>query len=216
MTYFIVKKDGCMTTVGEDCDGLIKLTDHMETNHLVERFHDGKNNWIERTYDFFNEIDYQDKKINILRFHEKRTYADGSVETTKWVWISRDEITKKNVPRLTSRGRLRWEEEDQFNTAECRGFNMRHDYSRNPHAQMAWVAILNLAIALEHIFIYTSISVKLRKKMSIRDFMKDLFNEIRFFAREKIEDAVKLLANVQFRFSQIRKAKIWFKILLTT
>ena len=216
MAFMIVKKDGSMTTVGEDCDGLMKIEDHKKTNHLVERFHDGKGKKIERTYDFFNEIDYHGKKINVLRFHEERTDRKGDVEITKWVWISSDEITKKNVAHLTMRGRLRWEEEDQFNTAECRGFNMRHDYSRNPHAQMAWVVILNLALALEHIFIYTTTAVKLRKKMSIRDFMKDLFAEIRFYTKEKIKQAVTKLGSIQFRFSPIRKSKIWLKIELTT
>jgi hypothetical protein len=60
---------------------------------------------------------------------------------------------KKNVALKSARARLRWEEEDQFNTAECRGFNMRHDYSRNPTAQMTWVVILNIAIGLQHLFI---------------------------------------------------------------
>jgi hypothetical protein len=214
--YFIVREDGSMKTVGEDCDGLIGLPDHMKKNNLFECFHDGKGNIIEKTYDFFNDIDYHGKKINIIRFEEIRNTCNKSgeevTEITKWEWIVKNEITKKNVVKMSARARLRWEEEDLFNTAECRGFNMRHDYSRNPQAQMAWVVILNLAIGLEHLFIYNTTSVKLRKKMPIIKFMEDLFHEIRFYCRNKIDHAVNNLKNIQFRFSQIRITKTWIKI----
>lgn len=214
--FFIVRKNGSMKTVGEDCDGLINLPTHKKENHLFEGYHDGKGNFKEMTYDFFNEVDYHGHKINIIRFEEVRDTINKSgepeTETTCWEWIVKETITKKNVVKKSARARLRWEEEDQFNTAECRGFNMRHDYSRNPTAQMAWVVILNIAIALEHLFIYNTNSVKLRKKMSIMGFMKDLFHEIRFYCKNKIDRAVSLIKNTQFRFSQIRKPKTWFKI----
>lgn len=214
--YLIVREDGSMKTVGEDCDGLIELPDHMKNCHLFECFYDGKGNDIERTYDFFNDIDYHGRKINIIRFEEKRYVCSKSgeaeIKVTKWEWIVKEKITKKNVVKMSARARLRWEEEDQFNTAECRGFNMRHDYSRNPTAQMAWVVFLNVAIALEHLFIYTTTSVKLRKKMSIMKYMEDLFNETRFMCRVKIDQAVNYMKNIQFRFSQIRKPKTWIKI----
>jgi hypothetical protein len=214
--YFIVRENGSMKTVGEDCDGLMKLTDHVKKNQLFEYFHDGKGMLIERTYDFFNDVDYHGKKINIIRFKEVRDGCSKSgvaePEITCWEWIVKEEITKKNVAKKSARARLRWEEEDLFNTAECRGFNMRHDYSRNPTAQMAWVVILNTAIGLQHLFIYNTISVKLRKKMPIMKFMEDLFHEIRFFCINKIDHAVNYLKKVQFRFSQIRKAKTWIKI----
>jgi hypothetical protein len=211
--YFIVRKDGSMPTVGEDCDGLMKLPDHVENNHVFERFHDGKGNIIEKKYDFFNDIAYQDVKVHIIRFQEKRINSKlNKIETTYWEWISGEKITKKNVAKLSARARVRWEEEDQFNTAECRGFNMRHDYSRNPTAQMAWVVFLNLAIGLEHLFIYTTTSVRLRSKMSIRDYMADLFHEIRFICKSKIDSMVYSLGNIQFRFSPIRKMKTWIKM----
>lgn len=162
---------------------------------------------------FFNDIDYQDIKINIIRFQEKRINQKlNTIETTSWEWISKERITKKNVAKLSARARLRWEEEDQFNTAECRGFNMRHDYSRNPAAQMVWVVFLNLAIGLEHLFIYTTTSVRLRNKMSIRDYMADLFHEIRFICKNKIDNMIYSLGDIQFRFSLIRKIKTWIKI----
>lgn len=214
--YFIVREDGSMKTVGEDCDGLEKSSNHLVENHFFEAFRDVQGNFIEKTYDFFNEVDYQGRKINIIRFQEKRDSIDKSgglkSEITRWEWVVKEQITRKNVAQKSSRARLRWEQEDQFNTAECRGFNMRHDYSRNSTAQMAWVVMLNIAIGLQHLFIYNTISVKLRKKMSIRDFMKDLFYEVRSYCRSKIDHAVNYLRNVQFRFSQIRKEKTWTKI----
>jgi hypothetical protein len=91
---------------------------------------------------------------------------------------------------------------------------MRHDYSRNPAAQMAWVVFLNLAIAVEHLFIYTTTSIKLRKEMSIKDFMEDLFHEVRFMCKKKINKITNFLKNIKFKFtfSFIRKPKIWAKI----
>jgi hypothetical protein len=97
--YFIFRENGSMKTVGEDCDGLIKLTDHVKKNQLFECFHDGKGMIIEGTYDFFNDVDYHGKKINIIRFKEVRDSCSKSSvaepEITCWEWIVKEKITKK-------------------------------------------------------------------------------------------------------------------------
>ena len=213
LSYSIVRKDGSMPSVGDDCDGLLKLKSHASESKVTEKFIYGEFRKMERTYDFFNDIEYHGRKVNVIRFLEKIEYSkSGKKDSTYYEWIVPEKITKKNVIHISAKSRIRWEQEDQFNTAECRGFNMRHDYSRNSTAQMTWMAMINLAIAIEHIFIYTQSSSKLRKKMSIKDFMIDLFNELRICSKEKLSNGMSFLDNIQFRFNSIRKVISWVKV----
>ena len=66
MEFMIVRKDGSMKTVGQDCDGIEKIatTEQVEENSVK-----GERK-IKRLFRVFNEIDYQDMKLNVLRFEE--------------------------------------------------------------------------------------------------------------------------------------------------
>jgi hypothetical protein len=78
MEFMIVKKEGSMKTVGRDCDGLALIPDHKANNTRTETTLEGDRK-IKRYWSFFNEIEYGDHKINILRFDEWLTNKAGSV-----------------------------------------------------------------------------------------------------------------------------------------
>src|SRR6202034_932652 len=67
MEFMIVRKDGSMKTIGEDCDGLEKIAEHKMTGQVEESNVEGEKK-IKRSFRFFNEVDYQDMKLNVLRF----------------------------------------------------------------------------------------------------------------------------------------------------
>lgn len=179
MEFLIVRKNGSMKTVGEDCDGLLKLDQSKGIGRVEECVQDGKNK-IERVFQFCNDVDYQDLQISILRFDE-RIFNEAGVEIfcTHWEWISSAKITKKNASSTAMRGRMRWLEEDLFNTLKNRGFQFKHDYSRNSSAQLVWTFLIMLAFFITELFTLTQKVVHVKGKRSLRDFMKAIFYEIK-------------------------------------
>ena len=190
MEWAIVRKNGSMKTVGQDCDGLAKLESHAKTNYLEENMIiNGKK--TKRVYEFFNEVGYQDQKLNILRFNEWTFDQDGQEKFhVYWEWIVSWKLTKKNVTQSAAQGRLRWLEEDLFNTLKNRGFKIKHDYSRNSSAQLIWFILINIAFLISELFSRLRRIISIKKTRSLKDFMKSLFHEIRCVGQNVLEIAI--------------------------
>jgi len=199
MEWGIVRKNGSMKTVGQDCDGLAKLEGHTKTNYLEENMViSGKK--TKRVYEFFNEVGYQDQKLNILRFNEWTFDQNGQEEFHVYCeWIVSWKLTKKNVVQTAAQGRLRWLEEDLFNTLKNRGFKIKHDYSRNPSAQLIWFILINIAFLISELFSRLRRVVPIKKMRSLKDFMKSLFHELRCVGQRVLEIAM-LRNRGQFRY----------------
>ena len=69
MEFMIVRKDGSMKTVGQDCDGLEKISEQKIAGQVEENSRDEEKK-IKRSFRFFNEVAYQGVKLNVLRFDE--------------------------------------------------------------------------------------------------------------------------------------------------
>lgn len=69
MEFMIVRKDGSMKTVGQDCDGLEKIAEQKIAGQVEENSRDEEKK-IKRSFRFFNEVAYQGVKLNVLRFDE--------------------------------------------------------------------------------------------------------------------------------------------------
>lgn len=179
MEFLIVRKKGSMKSVGEDCDGLLKVEGYKATGETQERFREKKKK-IERVFQFFNDIGYQNLRISILRFDEKVFDEKGvEISCTHWEWISSWKITKGNASLTAMRGRTRWLEEDLFNTIKNRGFHFKHDYSRNPNAQKVWSILIMIAFLITELFTLTREIVLIKGDRSLKDFMKSIFHEIK-------------------------------------
>ena len=108
MDFMIVRKEGSMKTVGEDCDGLEKLAEDKTHGQLEESCIEGGKR-IKRSYRFFNDVDYKKMKLHILRFEQWTFDKDGAqIDYVYWEWIASWRLTKKNAPQSAQRGRLRW------------------------------------------------------------------------------------------------------------
>lgn len=199
-SYAIVRKKGSMSSVGKDCDGLLKLPNY-ESSHSIQRNSSDPNGTkVRQKVTYFNKIDYQEKKINVLRFHEVVITPNGKKRTVYWEWIVSWKITQRNGLHSAERGRLRWHEEDLFNTVENRGYAIGHDYSRNYRAQMVWIVLIMIALFINECFTRTRNMIKRRGKMSIRDFLKNIFSELRYISFEAIFTASILHRRTQFRY----------------
>ena len=199
MEFMIVRKDGSMKTVGQDCDGLEKIKANATTGQIEENSIEGKRK-IKRFFRFFNEIDYQDMKLNVLRFDEWIFDKTGiQLSHVHWEWLVSWKITKKNAPSTAHQGRMRWLEEDLFNTLKHRGFSIKHDYSRNSSAQIIWSILIMLAFLITELFVLTRQIGPIKRNRSLKDFMKSIFYEILHLCQE-IFTAPILYRKTQFRY----------------
>lgn len=70
--------------------------------------------------EYVNDIDYKGRKINILRFRERRIEA-GKEKEIRFQWLTSIRLTKKNAEKTAQIGRLRWKIENE-------GFNRQKQW----------------------------------------------------------------------------------------
>lgn len=200
MEFMIVRKEGSMKTIGRDCDGLAQTQDH-KTNHTRTETVRENNRIVQKSWSFFNDVGYGDGKINILRFDEWITDEEGRlISRVYWEWIVSWRLSKRNAPQTAMRGRLRWLEEDLFNTVKNRGFHMKHDYSRSPNSQVVWSILIMIALLITELFTATSHVVPLKKSRSAKDFMRSVFFDLCKLGT-KFFEAMILHRSIQIRYS---------------
>jgi hypothetical protein len=162
--YIIVRKEGCLMTLNADCNGQAELPNHKKNNKKTYRGEvDG---WeIERKYEWFNSISLDEstkKKIstkeeeeslttNVLRFVEKRTKGEETI-LYKCEWLCSRILSAQTCQMTAYHARLRWEEEDVFNSLKNRGYNLKHDFSRDPHSCFNWQGIALFAFGVFELF----------------------------------------------------------------
>jgi hypothetical protein len=199
LDFMIVRKEGSMKTVGQDCDGLEKIPDDKIVGRVEETSRE-KEKKYKRSFRFFNEIDYQGMKLHVLRFEEWVFDKDGiQLSYVYWEWLVSWKLTKRNASQTAFRGRMRWLEEDLFNTLKNRGFSIKHDYSRHPSAQVVWSILIMLAFLVTELFVLTRQVITTRQNRSLKDFMRSIFYELRHLYEEIFKASV-LQRKTQFRY----------------
>jgi hypothetical protein len=189
MGYSIVKKLKVLKSVGNDCEGLKILSKPITNIAENQRFR------IHQTIQIFNDIPYRSHKLSVLQLNEEaikkpsRRFAKITSKTSHWEWIISEYLTKGNAVDQSNRCRLRWNEEDFFNTAENRGYNMNHDFSRAPRSQTVWMHLILIAMALCAILENSSLSFIFRD------------STIRHVMEEMLEDLIYLSENLLFECS---------------
>ncbi len=179
MGYSIVRKVKMIKTVGEDCEGLKSLTPPLQINKENKRFN------VQQTIYFFNDVAYRQHKLSIIQLNEhaekkpSKRFAKIFVKDTHWEWIVSQTLDKGNVPAISTQSRLRWNEEDLFNSLQCRGFAIRHDFSRAPTSQLIWSYLALIAYAISSILIHSSLGkLILSKGYTICFLMEQMLNDL--------------------------------------
>ena len=124
---------------------------------------------------------------------------DNQIAYVHWEWIVSWKLTKKNVAKTASRGRLRWLEEDLFNTVKNRGFKIKHDYSRNSNAQIIWSIFIMMAFLITELFSFVTKIIPIKKNRALRDFMESIFSDLTKLC-QAVFDAPILQRKAQFRY----------------
>ena len=92
-------------------------------------------------YEYVTEVDYQEEKINIIKYKDK-------IKNTEFVYITDLPISNKNIEATINIGRKRWKIENEgFNMQKNRTFDIGHLYSKNTVA----IKVHYLLIQIAHI-----------------------------------------------------------------
>lgn len=202
--YIIVRKDGCLPSLGKDCDEQAKQPNHLK--NCVKRCQSDDNGWlINQKYEWFNSMYLgDDLSTNVLRFTEIRT-KDGEKEqsyTCEWLFSWR--LSAKNCEISARQARARWEIEDVFNTLKNRGFNLKHDYSRNPRSCFNWHGLSLFAFGVFELFRFSE-AVKQRGDFAQITLAEKLEGQLLHRPTEELFSERCLAIRIQFRYNFIIK-----------
>jgi hypothetical protein len=159
MGYSIVRKAKVLKTVGTDCEGLKKIQSTFQKVNIKKE--DKRFNIQQEIY-FFNDVQYREHSLSIIQLNEsgeKKTskrFAKIQSKQTHWEWIVHQTLTKENVGRVAAGSRIRWKQEDLFNSLQCRGFAVRHDFNRAPISQSVRLYLILIAFAISSILAYST------------------------------------------------------------
>ena len=85
-----------------------------------------------RHAEFVNDIDYNGKPVNMLRFWEEKT-VKGKTVRTEFQWLTSIRITEKNAEKIADAGRKRWKIENE-------GFNRQKNWQGDITHACSWDA----------------------------------------------------------------------------
>ena len=139
-------------------------------------------------YSYVTQIDYQEEKLNIIKYKDK-------IKNTEFVYITDLPISNKNIEATINIGRKRWKIENEgFNIQKNETFDIGHLYSKDSTA----IKVHYLLIQIAHI-----IRQMLEKGLkTIREINLKLKEISLIIAKELISTFINLtqLRKVQLRF----------------
>ena len=105
-------------------------------------------------YEYVTEVDYQEEKINIIKYKDK-------IKNTEFVYITDLPISNKNIEATINIGRKRWKIENEgFNMQKNRTFDIGHLYSKNTVAIKVHYLLIQIAHIIRQLLENCSKSIK--------------------------------------------------------
>lgn len=176
--FSIVRKKNVLKTVGQDLEGLSQLVDHLYHQSSSKRF------VTHQTFQFYNAVSYKSHRLNIIDLHEvsqkKSSHRFAKIHTkiSHWQWIVNDTLSIENTVSIASQSRLRWKQEDLFNSLENRKFAIRHDFARAPSSQSVWLYLLLIAFALDSLFFLFHLGQLAKQGRTIQALMQEMLTDL--------------------------------------
>lgn len=197
--YIIVRKEGSLTTLEEDCNKQAELTNCKK--NCVKNVEKMIKGWrVKQRYEWFNGMYLgEDITTNVLRLQETRTREDGKEEVYKSEWLFSRRISANSCEEFASQARARWQIEDLFNTLKNRGFKVNHDYSRHPNALQNWHGLALFAFGIFELYRFSTI-VEQRHTMPIITLVEKLLAQLTQRPTEEIFNKRCLEKRIQFRY----------------
>ncbi len=138
---------------------------------------------------------------NVLRFSETRTNEQTKKTqdyTCEWLFSRR--LSAKTCELAVKQARSRWEIEDLFNTLTNRGYNFKHDYSRDPRSCFNWQGLSLLAFEIFELFRFSE-AVKQKGDLPQKTLAYKLLSQLLQRPTEEIFASRCLLQKIQFRYN---------------
>ncbi len=183
--YCIVKKAKVLKTVGEDCEGLKKLSRPLKVSQETKRF------TIQQTIHFFNDVAYRNHKLHIIQLDEKaekkpsKRFAKVLSKKSHWEWMVHQHLNSSNACATAAESRIRWKQEDSFNDLQCRGFAICHDFNRAPTAQISRTYLILIAYAICSILTHSRLGQSiLTKGYTVVFMMEQMLNDLIYISEE--------------------------------
>lgn len=147
--FMLVFKEGSMKEAWREAMGLIRLT----PENTLKRHCGGRN----QVYQWINDVEYtygengrQKEQLHVVVCEEtweetSRTTGQTTLNSTRYVWVSRKEITKTNVEtRCIKIGRYRWKIENNFLVMKHQGYQYEHCFSYNWNAMVGFHHLMQI------------------------------------------------------------------------
>jgi hypothetical protein len=176
--FMIVRKSGSLKSLNSNIEGLKKLQSPQKRQYQEGRWNK------EQTAYAFSDLSHKAHTFTLIDLEEKCTklpskrFAKILEKSSHWQWITNLAFRVDQVFYISHKGRLRWYQEDFFNSLENRGFNFRHDFSRSPHSQTIWRLLTFIAFALSFLMQISLLGHLSRKGCAIINWIKLIFSEL--------------------------------------
>lgn len=109
-------------------------------------------------------------------------------------------LTRDNVAAVAGESRIRWKEEDSFNTLQNRGFSIKHDFNRAPSAQTTRIYLILIAYAISSVIRYSQLAEYIiRKGYTMWFIMTKMFQDLIYLAEDQLFSGY---TPMQLRFSR--------------
>ena len=120
--------DGSLKSIRSEIENLLPLN---AENKATDRVHIGKKE-IKRTYQWINDLEYEDHYLHWIRCVERSIDVDSMEESiTNFEYLCSERIDQATTCEWVKIGRMRQNIEDSFNTQKNRGYKLQHKYSRS-------------------------------------------------------------------------------------
>ena len=203
MGYSIVRKVKVLKTVGVDCEGLKKLQGI--TQEVIIKKEDKRFN-IQQNISFFNDVEYRKHRLSLIKLNEhaekkpSKRFAKVQSKQIHWEWIVDRYLTKENVAETATGSRIRWKQEDFFNTVQCRGFAIRHDFNRAFNSQTIRMYLIFIAYAISSLLTYSTMGQSLLSRgYTITFLMEQMLHDLIYLTDLVLSESHHL---IQLRFAR--------------
>lgn len=210
--YIITLKDDQLPLVHEEYKSLLEID---SKNRMVR---EATSDSPGQEFQWVNAISYKDTNrrlhdVNVLECKETAVvstrcrHAVGrglAGKTTRFKHITNIPITKENVPKLSTGGRLRWKIENEgFNVQKNQGFNLEHAYSRHPTGWKVFYLLLQIASIIEQLLRKSNLLSKelIKSAKSSKNLALKLLEALRNFALDVDTYKDIIHQRIQIRFN---------------
>jgi hypothetical protein len=206
--YMIVRKDGSLSSLNSDIEGLKKL------QHPLTRAYNDDLWRIEQTANLFSFFIHKNHTFDVIELEEtciklpSKRFAKVTAKSYYCQWIINhtpllpdtilDQSSPKKIFKAIKCGRKRWLQEDFFNTINNRGFNMPHDFSRAPHSQTIWRFLIMIGFTLCNLMELSYFGHISRKSTAVITWIADILAQLKYVLTE-ILWSVRLPKQLRFR-----------------